>query len=156
MAPRAALTISDIPFLGPIGAVRVGLVDGQFIINPTYAEMRESLLNIMVVGTADGIVMIESGAKEVKEETVVDAIEFGSHRNQKDLCGDQSVARKSRQTEAGSHPAGIRSRLITTSSKKKIGADLTDRSTPKSTPRAESYNLVSELKKELQGRASRG
>src|SRR5487761_478324 len=62
----AALTISDIPFLGPIGAVRVGLVDGQFIINPTYAEMRESLLNIMVVGTADGIVMIESGAKEVK------------------------------------------------------------------------------------------
>src|ERR1700719_2001345 len=75
-AASAALTISDIPFLGPIGAVRVGLVNGQFIINPTYTEMRESLLNIMVVGTSDGIVMIESGAKEVKEETVVDPIEF--------------------------------------------------------------------------------
>src|SRR6266705_1015854 len=75
-AASAALTLSDIPFLGPIGAVRVGLVDGRLIVNPTYTEMRESLLNIMVVGTSDAIVMIESGAKEVKEETVVDAIEF--------------------------------------------------------------------------------
>ena len=67
-----ALTISDIPFNGPIGAVRVGLVNGAFVVNPTYSEMRDSLLNIIVVGTADGIVMVESGAKEVKEETVVD------------------------------------------------------------------------------------
>ena len=81
----AALTISDIPFQGPIGAVRVGLVNGAFIINPTYSEMRESLLNIMVVGTSDGIVMIESGAKEVKEETVVDAIEF-AHTEIKKIC----------------------------------------------------------------------
>src|SRR6478609_5458926 len=81
----AALTISDIPFNGPIGAVRVGLVDGQFIINPTYGEMRDSLLNIMVVGTSEGIVMIESGAKEVKEETVVDAIEF-AHTEIKKIC----------------------------------------------------------------------
>src|SRR5215471_3802061 len=72
----AALAVSDIPFLGPVGAVRVGLVNGNFVVNPTYAEMRESLLNIMVVGTEQGIVMIESGAKEVKEETVVDAIDF--------------------------------------------------------------------------------
>src|SRR5271163_1902433 len=81
----AALTLSDIPFLGPIGAVRVGQIGGQFIINPTYDEMRESLLNIMVVGTADGIVMIESGAKEVSEEIVVDAIEFG-HTEIKKIC----------------------------------------------------------------------
>src|SRR6266853_4934554 len=80
-----ALTLSDIPFLGPIGAVRVGLVNGQFIVNPTYTEMSDSLLNIMVVGTADGIVMIESGAKEVKEETVVDAIEF-AHAEIKKIC----------------------------------------------------------------------
>ena len=81
----AALTLSDIPFLGPIGAVRVGQIDGKFIINPTYDEMRESLLNIMVVGTSDGIVMIESGAKEVTEEVVVDAIEFG-HTEIKKIC----------------------------------------------------------------------
>src|SRR5580700_5284999 len=81
----AALHVSDIPFLGPIGAVRVGLVNGSFVVNPTYNEMREGLVNIMVVGTADGIVMIESGAKEVKEETVVDAIEFG-HTEIKKIC----------------------------------------------------------------------
>src|SRR3977135_4070417 len=84
-AASAALTLSDIPFLGPIGAVRVGLVDGQFVVNPTYGEMRDSLVSIMVVGTGDGIVMIESGAKEVKEETVVDAIEFG-HNEVKKIC----------------------------------------------------------------------
>src|SRR5213078_3991793 len=81
-----ALTISDIPFLGPVGAVRVGLVNGGFVVNPTYSEMRDSLLNSMVVGTAEGIVMIESGAKEVKEETVVDAIEF-AHTEIKKICG---------------------------------------------------------------------
>src|ERR1035438_5472651 len=72
-----ALSVSDIPFHGPIGAVRVGQVDGNFIINPTYDEQRSGKLNLMVVGTADGIVMIESGAKEVSEETVVQGIEFG-------------------------------------------------------------------------------
>src|SRR4030088_466814 len=84
-AASAALTLSEIPFHGPVGAVRVGQVAGNFIINPTYDEMRESLLNIMVVGTADGIVMIESGAKEVSEEIVVDAIEFG-HTEIKKIC----------------------------------------------------------------------
>src|SRR3981189_60259 len=92
-AASAALTLSDIPFLGPIGAVRVGLVNGQFVVNPTYDEMRESLVNIMVVGTADAIVMIESGAKEVKEETVVDAIEF-AHAEVKKICAAISELRK--------------------------------------------------------------
>src|ERR1039458_4710693 len=63
-AASAALTLSDITCVGHVDTVRVGLVDGRFIANPTYAEMRDGLLNIMVVGTADAIVMIESGAKE--------------------------------------------------------------------------------------------
>src|ERR1700747_2905137 len=84
-AASVALTLSDIPFLGPIGAVRVGYVDGKFITNPTYSEMRDSLLNIMVVGSADAIVMIESGAKEIPEETVVEAIEYG-HNEIKKIC----------------------------------------------------------------------
>jgi polyribonucleotide nucleotidyltransferase len=145
----AALTISDIPFLGPIGAVRVGLVDGQFIINPTYSEMRDSLLNIMVVGTADGIVMVESGAKEVKEETVVDAIEFG-HTEIKKICAAINELRKK---------AGKPKREVTPPEfdqayydglKKKIGADLTDRLDTQKHPKAESYNLVRALKKELE------
>ena len=89
-----ALAISDIPFNGPVGAVRVGQIDGQFLVNPTYSEMRDSILNIMVVGTADGIVMIESAAKEVKEETVVDAIEFGHSEIKKIVAGINELRAK--------------------------------------------------------------
>src|SRR5215467_11568984 len=84
-AASCALTLSDIPFSGPVGAVRVGHLNGQFVVNPGYAETSESLVNIMVVGTAEGIVMIESGAKEASEETVVEAIEFG-HQEIKKIC----------------------------------------------------------------------
>ncbi len=80
-----ALALSDIPFHGPVGAVRVGLIDGNFIVNPTYTERAVSTLNIMVVGTADGIVMVESGSKECSEENVVDAIEF-AHVEIKKIC----------------------------------------------------------------------
>ena len=73
----AALYFSNIPFHTPIGAVRVGLVEGQLVINPTYTEQRSSLLNIVVVATEDAIVMVEAGAQEVSEETVNDAIQFG-------------------------------------------------------------------------------
>src|SRR5713226_3818676 len=144
-----ALTISDIPFHGPIGAVRVGLIEGRFVVNPTYNEMRDSVLNIMVVGTADGIVMIESGAKEVKEETVVDAIEFG-HTEIKKICAAINELRQK---------AGKPKRAVTPPEfdqayyddlKKRIGADLTDRLDTEKHPKAESYTLIKELKKDLQ------
>ncbi len=73
----AALAISDIPFHEIISAVRVGHVNGEFVANPTYAELRESSLNITVAGTDAGIVMVEAGARVVSEDMVVDAIEFG-------------------------------------------------------------------------------
>src|SRR5438445_2359931 len=141
-----ALTISDIPFLGPIGAVRVGLVNGQFIINPTYSEMRDSLVNIMVVGTADGIVMIESGAKEVKEETVVDAIEFG-HTEVKKICAALSelrrrVGKPKRVVEPPQFDEAYYNNL-----KKRVGAELSDALDTKKHPKAESYALVKEIKK---------
>src|SRR5207237_6393426 len=80
-----ALAVSDIPFPHTVGAVRVGQIDSKFIINPTYEEMGQSTLNIMVVGTSQGIVMIEAGAREASEDTVVDAIEFG-HGEIKKIC----------------------------------------------------------------------
>src|SRR5512140_2348699 len=89
----AALTVSDIPFSGPVGAVRVGLVDDQFIINPTYDEMRSGKLSLMVVGTSEGIVMIEAGANEVQEDKVVDAIEF-AHGEIKKICAALSELAK--------------------------------------------------------------
>jgi polyribonucleotide nucleotidyltransferase len=76
-ASSAALYISKIPFHHPIACVRVGLIDGKFSVNPTVAEQKTSLLNIIIAGSADAIVMVESGSLEVSEDTVVDALEFG-------------------------------------------------------------------------------
>jgi len=144
----AALTISDIPFMGPIGAVRVGLVDGQFIINPTYSEMRDSLLNIMVVGTADGIVMIESGAKEVKEETVVDAIEF-AHTEIKKICAAINELRdKAGKPKRAVTPPEFDQKYYDDLNKR-VGKDLADRLDTQKHPKAESYALVKELRKSL-------
>src|SRR6186713_2310273 len=72
----AALTVSDIPFAGPIGAVRVGRVDGQFIANPTHAEREMSDLDLIYVGTENDVIMIEGTAHEVPEEEFVKALEF--------------------------------------------------------------------------------
>lgn len=71
-----ALSISDIPFAGPTGSVVVGLVDGEFIINPNQAQRDRSLLNLTVSGTEDAVLMVEAGAKEVSEETMLNAIMF--------------------------------------------------------------------------------
>ena len=71
-----ALSISDIPFEGPIAGVRVGLIDGKFIVCPTVAQAKVSELNLAVAGTKDAILMVEAGAKEVSEETMLDAIWF--------------------------------------------------------------------------------
>ena len=148
-AASAALTLSDIPFLGPIGAVRVGLVNGQFIVNPTYTEMRESLLNIMVVGTAEAIVMIESGAKEVKEETVVDAIEFGHTEIKKICAGIKELQSKAGKPKRTVEPPPFDDAYYN-DVKKKVGAQLTDALDTQKHPKAESYALVKELKKKLQ------
>jgi polyribonucleotide nucleotidyltransferase len=70
----AALYFSDIPFTTPIGAVKVGLVDGQFLLNPTVAQLEKSRLNMTVAGTEQGIIMIEAGGIEVEEERVIEGV----------------------------------------------------------------------------------
>jgi len=82
----AALAISDIPFFHRAAAVRVGLINGKYIANPTYSEARESKLNIVVAGTDEGIVMVEAGAQQVSEDEVLGAIEFG-HECCKKIAG---------------------------------------------------------------------
>ena len=72
-----ALTVSDIPFMGPIAGVRVGYVDGAFVINPTEAQRAVSELNLTVAGSHDAVMMVEAGANELSEEIVLDAILFG-------------------------------------------------------------------------------
>ena len=77
LGASAALTIAPIPFLGPIGAVRVGRVAGKFVLNPTYAQQDVSDIDLIVAGTRNAVAMLEAGAQEIPEEVMVEAIEFG-------------------------------------------------------------------------------
>src|SRR5215210_5846925 len=80
-----ALYLSDIPFLNPIAGVRIGLIEGRYIVNPTYDEVRESRLNLIVAGTEEAIVMVEAGASEVSEEIMVEALML-AHKEINRLC----------------------------------------------------------------------
>ena len=82
-AASAALAISGIPWNGPVGAVRIGLVGGNLLVNPTESQMNNSLLNLIVAGHEDGITMVESGSYEVSEEILVDALELAHHEIKK-------------------------------------------------------------------------
>src|SRR6202162_4590764 len=93
-AAAAALALSDLPFNATGAAVRVGRVDGEFVINPTYAERAATTINIMVVGHKDGIVMIESGAKEETEEIILAAIEFAPAEIKKIVAAIDDLASK--------------------------------------------------------------
>jgi polyribonucleotide nucleotidyltransferase len=73
----AALTLSGIPFFGPIGGARVGYIDGQYVLNPTMAQRQQSQLELVVAGTAEGVLMVESEAQELSEEVMLGAVEFG-------------------------------------------------------------------------------
>ena len=77
VAASAALTLSGLPFLGPIGASRVGYSQGQYILNPTSDQMKTTDLDLVVAGTGDAVLMVESEAKELSEEVMLGAVTFG-------------------------------------------------------------------------------
>jgi polyribonucleotide nucleotidyltransferase len=140
-----ALALSDIPFHGPVGAVRIGLIDGNFIVNPTYAERAKSLLNIMVVGTKDGIVMVESGSKECSEEQVVDAIEFAHVEIKKICAGIEYLVSRVGKTKRV--PAAVEiDKAYLDGLTAKVGARLKDALDTQKHPKFESYALVKEIK----------
>ncbi|MCH7910719.1 MAG: polyribonucleotide nucleotidyltransferase, partial [Candidatus Hydrogenedentes bacterium] len=85
-AASAAVHISKIPFAGPIGAVRVGHINGELVVNPEIDAMEDSLLDIVMAGTADSIVMVEGSAKSLPEATMLEALEFG-HGHIKTIVG---------------------------------------------------------------------
>jgi polyribonucleotide nucleotidyltransferase len=143
-----ALALSDIPFHGPVGAVRIGLVDDQFVVNPTYAERAKSQLNIMVVGTKDGIVMIESGAKEVAEGRVVDAIEFAHEQIKKICAAIEDLAARAGKTKRTVSPVEIDHDYLNELTGK-IGAQLKDALDTEKHPKFESYALVKDIKDQL-------
>jgi polyribonucleotide nucleotidyltransferase len=82
LAVSAALTLSGIPFNGPIGAARVGYVDGQYVLNPTMSQLKESKLNLVVAGTEQGVMMVESEALELSEDVMLGGVVYGHEHMQ--------------------------------------------------------------------------
>ncbi|HEV3279143.1 MAG TPA: polyribonucleotide nucleotidyltransferase [Terriglobia bacterium] len=93
-AGATALYLSDIPFSTPIAAVRVGLVEGRLVTNPTYAEIKSSLLNLVVAGSEDAIVMVECAARELSEDAMIDAIQYGHGEIRKIVAAQKELFQK--------------------------------------------------------------
>ncbi len=113
----AALTISGVPFLGPIGGARVGQIDGEFVLNPTMDQLAESKLDLVVAGTRDGVLMVESEASELSEEAMLDAVMFGHREFQKviDLIIDlaeESAKEPWNMPEADPAEEAVKARLV--------------------------------------------
>jgi polyribonucleotide nucleotidyltransferase len=147
-AAACALALSDIPFSATVGAVRVGRVDGQFVVNPTYSERAGSSVNIMVVGHKDGIVMIEAGAKQEAEDVILAAIEFGHDEIKKIVAAIDDLASKAGKTKraftAPVHDEAYYNELVA-----KVGDRLKDALDTKTHAKTESYALVKQIKDEL-------
>src|SRR5208337_2534797 len=147
-AAAAAVALSDIPFNATVGAVRVGRVNGEFVINPTYAERAGTTVNIMVVGHKDGIVMIESGAKEESEETILAAIEFGHAEIKKIVKAiEELVALAGKPKRAFVAPEFDEAYYAAL--KAKIEVRLKDALDTKTHAKLESQNLIKAIKDEL-------
>ena len=106
-----ALAISDIPWAGPVGAVKMGFLDGQLVVNPPMSRMGDSDLDLVVAGTADAILMVEAGAKGVSEQVVVDALAM-AHEAIKQLCAAQSelqqqIGRPKREYSPPTYPQQV-------------------------------------------------
>jgi polyribonucleotide nucleotidyltransferase len=147
-AAGCALALSDIPFGATIGAVRIGRVDGEFVVNPTYAERQASTMNIIVVGHKDGITMIESGAKEESEENILAAIEF-AHEEIKKIAAaiDELVALAGKPKRAFTAP--VVDEEYYNALFAKVGDRLKDALDTKTHSKTESYSLIKEIKGEL-------
>jgi polyribonucleotide nucleotidyltransferase len=141
----AAAFISDLPFTTPVAAVRVGLVDGKLVANPTTAEQKTSLLNIVVVATEQAIVMIEAGAIEVSEDTVADALEFG-HAQIKHIIAAIRQLHDMIKPNKVIVPALPFDEALAKEIEQKYGAKLHDALDTKKYPKKESYHLIDEVK----------
>jgi polyribonucleotide nucleotidyltransferase len=147
-ASSAALYISKIPFNNPMAAVRVGSLEGKLVINPTVAEQKTSQLNIVIAGTDDAIVMVESGALEVSEDTVVEALEFGHAAIRKIIVAIRELHSRVKPEKVAVKAPAFDEALYT-SMTQKYGARLQDALDTAKHPKLESYSLVDGIKKEI-------
>src|SRR3974390_3353240 len=147
-AASAAAYISDLPFTDPIAAVRVGLLDGKLVANPTVADQKVSKLNIVIAATEKGIVMVEAGAFEVPEETVTEALEFGHNEIKKIVGAIKELHGQIKPTKVVVEPLPF-DQAVYDSMKKTYGARLKDALNTEKHPKKESYHLVDALLEEI-------
>src|SRR5579862_205918 len=147
-AASAALYISKIPFSNPIACVRVGLIEGKLVVNPTVAEQKTSLLNIIIAGSADAIVMVESGAMEVSEDTVADALEFGHAEIRKIVAAIKDLGARVKTPKMEVKPPDFDEALYQ-EIKQKYGERIRDALDTEKHPKLESYGLVDSIKDEI-------
>jgi polyribonucleotide nucleotidyltransferase len=140
----AALAISDLPFQEVLGAVRVALVKGALVANPTYDEQREAKLVITVCGTEDGIVMVEAGAQEASEAEVLEAIDFGHQCAKKIVAGIRELVAQAGKPKMQFTPAPLNQELYDQIAAQ-CQADLTDALDTAKYPKLESYAKIAEL-----------
>ena len=146
-AASAALTISDIPWDGPVGCVRVGRVDGNFILNPTYQQMEVSNLDLRVAGTRDAILMVESGSDEIDESDMIKAISF-AHDGLQPIIDLQEKMR----SELGKPKRVVAFKELDEELKNQVADQVADQiSAVYSEPmkKAEQYGKIDELKAQL-------
>jgi polyribonucleotide nucleotidyltransferase len=147
-AASAALYISKIPFSNPIACVRVGLLDGKLVVNPTVAEQKTSLLNIVIAGSAEAIVMVESGALEVSEDTVADALEFGHAAIKQIVAAIKDLGARVNEKKVSVTPPAFDEALYQQITQK-YGERLRDALDTAKHPKLESYGLVDTIKAEI-------
>ncbi len=147
-AASAAVYCSDLPFSKPIAAVRVGLLNGQLVANPTVAEQKTSLLNIVVAGSEDAIVMVEAGALEVSEETVADALQFGHDQVRKIIAVIRELHSKINPSKVEVAPLPFDQELAK-QIEQQYGERLHDALDTAKYPKKESYRRVGALREEL-------
>jgi polyribonucleotide nucleotidyltransferase len=147
-AASAAAFISDLPFETPIAAVRVGLLDGRLVANPTVQEQKKSLLNIVIAGSEDAIVMVEAGALEVSEDTVAEALAFGHEQVRRMIAAIRELHGKLLPIKVVVPPLPF-DEALASSIEQKFGERLHDALDTAKHPKKESYHLVDDLKKEV-------
>jgi polyribonucleotide nucleotidyltransferase len=147
-AASAALYISKIPFITPIACVRVGLLEGKLVVNPTVAEQKTSQLNIIVAGSDEAIVMVESGAMEVSEDTMSDALEFAHAEIRKIVATIRELHDRVKPVKVEVKPPAFDEALYKELSQR-FGERLRDSLDTAKHPKLESYGLVDGIKAEI-------
>jgi polyribonucleotide nucleotidyltransferase len=147
-AASAALFISKIPFDKPIAAVRVGLIEGKLVVNPTVAEQKTSQMNLIVAGSDEAIVMVESGALEVSEEVVADALEFAHAEIRKIVAAIRELHSRVKPQKVAVTPLAFDEAMYK-QMQQQYGEKLRDAVDTQKHPKSESYSLVDGIKAEI-------